>query len=196
MAQYTYRKDIYKGAAQARRLIAAATLSSEVKYFTVVDEAGTDGQPVAYRLASTSFQVGLLTIAPMQAYYLIPCGRTGRYYVVTEVDGEWVSSCKDARPDHIATVMEYRQEASTPAASHDRSFKQVVEAMLDEQYANDPRSYRVVEEYGHFYPEAIVEGKWEKVLDTSSGWAALALRFETEVQAWAWIASQSLEQVA
>ena len=137
--QFVARKDSFKQAAQARRLLSHVTLSSDVRYFTIEDEAGTDGQPVAYRLASEAFQVGLLTLEAMQAYYIIPCGKTGRYYVVTEVDDEWVSSCKDVRPDHIAMVMEYRQEAATSAASHDRTFKQVVEAMLDEQYASDPR---------------------------------------------------------
>ena len=137
--QFVARKDSFKQAAQARRLLSHITLSSNVRYFTIEDEAGTDGQPTAYRLASEAFQVGYLTLEAMQPYYIIPCGRTGRFYVVTQVEGEWVSSCKDARPDHIEKVMQYRNEAATPAASHDRTFKQIVEAMLDEQYASDPR---------------------------------------------------------
>ena len=108
------RKDGYKQAAQARRLLAHVTVSSEVRYFTTTDEAGMNGQDCAARFASQAFEVGALTIARMELYYIVPSKCEGRYYVIARRDGAWVSSAKDKELGytHLAKVSSYRLAAS------------------------------------------------------------------------------------
>lgn len=114
MTQTVARRDSAKQAAQARRLLANVTICSEVKYFTIEDEAGMSGQECAARMAATDFEVGYVDVARKQVYYIVPSKCEGRYYVVVDLNGEWVSSAKDARlaQSHIVKVVSYRLAAS------------------------------------------------------------------------------------
>lgn len=106
------RKDSYKQAAQARRLLNNVSVAPHVLAGTVVDEYFPAEQSVSYRIASEDFDAGALHISRHQGYYLIECKvAPGRYYVIIRVAGEW--KCSIANDERLLAklmmkVIEYR----------------------------------------------------------------------------------------
>jgi hypothetical protein len=109
------RKDGYKQAAQARRLLANVSVAPHVILCTLL-LAGIE-QEVSYRIATESFQVGDIQINRRDGYWLVASKFAGRYYVVVKQNGSYLSSSKDERAavQHSVKVIEYR---TAPVATY------------------------------------------------------------------------------
>lgn len=109
------RKSLVRGAAQARRLNAARTISPSVlnATFHLTAENAAKGS-LQTRHAAIRFGRGSLIIEQGEAFYLVESAKfAGRYYVLVERDGRWFSSSDDAR----VTVMLAKQVTSLQVAA-------------------------------------------------------------------------------
>lgn len=88
------RRDLYKGGAQARRLLADTHLSTVVTQSTMkLDE--TD--QVKRACAQEDFKLGVLEVREGEVFWFVASKFSGLYYIAVERDGVWLCSASDER---------------------------------------------------------------------------------------------------
>jgi hypothetical protein len=93
------RRSLVRGAAQARRLNAQRTISQSVLTSTFHLTASNEERgPVQLRTAARDFGRGGLIIRAGEQFFLVESPKfSGRFYVLVQRDGHWLSSSDDAR---------------------------------------------------------------------------------------------------
>lgn len=117
--QYTAKRSLTKGAAQARRLLAAS--QSPAKFVIastthLVPEQAARG-PVQYRRATIEFKRGELTLAQGENFWLVEsrCA-PGHFYLLVERNGQWQCSCRDEKTLAMCAAKIEQYQAFQPAA--------------------------------------------------------------------------------
>lgn len=97
--QYIARRSLSRGAAQAIRLNAARVISPSVlnATFHLTAENAERGS-LQSRHASIDFMRGQLIIRRGETFFLVESSKfAGRFYVLVQRNGRWISSSDDAR---------------------------------------------------------------------------------------------------
>lgn len=109
---YVARKDSFKQAAQARRLLANVKVATYIVAATIEVEHYT-GRQAVYVRASEERVIGALTIPVGTKYYLIACTvAPERFYAVIRTGDAWACSLDDRNGGQkiIAKAKAYRAE--------------------------------------------------------------------------------------